>query len=98
MIKKIPRVCRRTFCAVTLLVSLFLTTPPTSYKAQVPFTSSSAFDAKAFAALPVEKSYTFVKLLSDGAWQVRRDPEAKPTRNEVVVPCPWLGPGSQIRS
>jgi hypothetical protein len=44
------------------------------------------FNFQAFAARPVEKSYAFHKALSEGGWQVRRDPQAKPTSGEIAIP------------
>jgi hypothetical protein len=48
--------------------------------------SPSQFDAQAFAALPVEKSYAFHKALSENTWQSRRDPKAQPTATEMAIP------------
>jgi hypothetical protein len=45
------------------------------------------FDAKAFAALPVQQSYNFVKVLSEGVDPERgeRSPAAKPTPAEMAI-------------
>lgn len=44
------------------------------------------FDSRAFAALPLEKPYAFINDLSEGGWQLRRDPEARPTSTEMTIP------------
>ena len=87
MLNHTTHVRQRVIRVVILFVLLCMTVLPASYRAQVPSMSSSEFDAKAFAALPVEQSYTFAKLLSEGGWQVRRDPGAKPNANEIAIPA-----------
>ncbi|MCZ2073870.1 MAG: hypothetical protein HUU41_17405 [Bryobacteraceae bacterium] len=44
-----------------------------------------SFHSQAFAALPVEESYAFHKALSEGEWQTRRDPAAKPLSTEMAI-------------
>jgi hypothetical protein len=78
---------RRSIRLLTLLLFLCFVVQPKLSEAQTVSVSGSAFDAKAFAALPVEKPYTFAKVLSQGGWQLRRDPETKPTGNEVAIPA-----------
>jgi len=82
---------RRKFLHATPLSASLLTLPwkdgisdacPRN-QAEAPFTD---FDSQAFAALPVEKSYAFHKALSEGGWQVRRHPDAKPTSAEMAIP------------
>lgn len=46
----------------------------------------TGFDSQAFAVLPLEKPYAFAKALSAGGWEVRRDPEARPTSAEMTIP------------
>jgi hypothetical protein len=65
---------------------LFLTTLSTPVVAEGPRVTGSDFDAQAFAALPVEKSYTFQKTLTEGTWQLRRDPNAEPAPGEMAIP------------
>ena len=65
---------------------LFLTTLSLPVGADGPRVTGSDFDSQAFAALPVEKSYTFHKTLTEGTWQVRRDPNAKPAPGEMAIP------------
>ena len=57
----------------------FLTTLLSPLEAQEPAAGISEFDAQAFAALPIEKSYTFTRALAESQWQLRRDPQAQPT-------------------
>jgi hypothetical protein len=60
--------------------------PAISFGGDPPRVSQAQFDAKAFAELPVEKSYAFHRALSEGGWQQRRDPETKPDPGEIAIP------------
>jgi hypothetical protein len=44
------------------------------------------FDAQAFAALPVEERYHFVKVLTEGHEESGRDPNARPESHELALP------------
>jgi hypothetical protein len=48
-------------------------------------TEASDFTRKAYAALPVENSYTFHKELSEWREPLRRDPAAKPASPEMAI-------------
>ncbi|HZT32665.1 MAG TPA: hypothetical protein VFA33_22435 [Bryobacteraceae bacterium] len=60
---------------------LFLPSP-----AQTPVTSAD-FAARAYAALPAEPSYTFHRILSEGAPRVHRNPAARPGPDEMALPA-----------
>ncbi len=49
-------------------------------------TPPMGFHSQAFAALPVEKAYAFHKALTEGGWQVRRAPDARPAAEEMAIP------------
>ena len=66
----------------TLLASL-LPLIPTLLAAQ---SSADNFARKAYAALPVEESYTFHKSISEWQEPLRRDPAAKPAPSEMAIP------------
>lgn len=46
----------------------------------------SHFHSQAFAAVPKEKPYAFTATLTRGGWKVSRDPGAKPTPTEMMIP------------
>ena len=66
---------------VILPTLLFL---PALLKAQV---TAGDFARKAYAALPVEESYTFHKTLSEWQEPLRRDPAATPEPSELAIPA-----------
>jgi hypothetical protein len=66
-------------------LALFLTTSPSSFGADEDGVGTAEFDAQAFAALPVEKPYAFHKALSNNGWRARRDPDSRPTPDEMVI-------------
>lgn len=47
---------------------------------------AAEFAQKALPALPVEKSYTFQKVLSERVEPLRRDPAARPAATEIAIP------------
>ena len=57
---------------------------PALLKAQV---TAGDFARKAYAALPVEESYTFHKTLSEWQEPLRRDPAATPEPSELAIPA-----------
>src|SRR5579859_6961140 len=65
------------------LVLFFVTLP--MFGSEESGVSASQFDAQAFAALPAEKPYAFLKALSEDGWQLRRDPDAKPRPDEMAL-------------
>jgi hypothetical protein len=69
-----------------VVLVIFLATLLPSLGAEDPVIGPSEFDAQAFAALPIEKSYTFHKALSESTWRMRRDPSAQPTAGEMAIP------------
>lgn len=70
---------------MTVLLALLLDTPPAL--AQGVQTGGTAFDRQAFAAIPVEDSYTFFKDLTAGVDPElgRRNPAAKPSADEMSL-------------
>jgi hypothetical protein len=70
------------------LILLFLALA-TSFRAQDSPVSSTDFDSKAFAALPLEGSYAFEKELAAGSWRLRRDNAASAAPEEVAVADGW---------
>jgi hypothetical protein len=70
-----------------LVVIFFLTALLSPLEAQEPAAGISEFDAQAFAALPIEKSYAFARALAESQWQLRRDPQARPDAGELAIPA-----------
>ena len=73
-----------------LVLVLFFATLLPALKAQELAAGTSEFDAQAFAALPIEKSYAFHKALSESTWQMRRDPDAHPKPGEIAIESGWV--------
>jgi hypothetical protein len=48
--------------------------------------TSARFAARAFPVLPIEESYTFHQLMSQGGEKLRRDPKAVPRAGEMAIP------------
>ena len=87
MINCALRGCSGVVRSVRVMVAiLFLSTLFSPLHAEEPVASFSDFDARAFAALPVEKSYDFSRALAESEWQPRRDPEARPNPGELAIP------------
>src|SRR5262245_30053156 len=50
-------------------------------------TGAADFARQAYAALPVEDSYAFHKVISEWREPLRRDPAAKPLASEIAIPA-----------
>ena len=50
-------------------------------------TAPTAFDAQAFAALPVQQPYAFHRILSEGFPREQRDPAEQPDSGEMALPA-----------
>jgi hypothetical protein len=79
------RNCIRQGCFPGWLWAVLLFAAPPLVGAEGPGISASQFDAQAFAALPEEKPYTFIKALSEDGWHLRRDPGAQPGWDEIAL-------------